>query len=103
MLPDRVSNPGPLTYKSDPLPIVLRGPARKEKRKYVIRPDNETSYSDTSEWKSFGAYLVKHYLHVSIWYTPDRRSVSVSQGVIVLRETQACFIQLNTFIYVNLR
>ena len=28
MLPDRVSNPGPLTYKSGALPIALRGPAR---------------------------------------------------------------------------
>ena len=27
MLPDRVSNPGPLTYESGALPIVLRGPA----------------------------------------------------------------------------
>ena len=27
MLPDRVSNPGPLTYESGDLPIVLRGPA----------------------------------------------------------------------------
>ena len=27
MLPDRVSNPGPLTYQSDALPITLRGPA----------------------------------------------------------------------------
>ena len=29
MLPDRVSNPGPLTYESSALPIALRGPARK--------------------------------------------------------------------------
>ena len=29
MLPDRVSNPGPLTYGSDALPIALRGPAKK--------------------------------------------------------------------------
>ena len=28
MLPDRVSNPGPLTYESDALPTALRGPAR---------------------------------------------------------------------------
>ena len=28
MLPDRVSNPGPLTYESDALPIALRGPAQ---------------------------------------------------------------------------
>ena len=27
MLPNRVSNPGPLTYESDALPIALRGPA----------------------------------------------------------------------------
>ena len=27
MLPGRVSNPGPLTYESDALPIALRGPA----------------------------------------------------------------------------
>ena len=29
MLPDRVSNPGPLTYESGVLPIALRGPAVK--------------------------------------------------------------------------
>ena len=28
MLPDRVSNPGPLTYESGALLIALRGPAR---------------------------------------------------------------------------
>ena len=33
MLPDRVSNPGPLTYESGALPIALRGPARKYKNK----------------------------------------------------------------------
>ena len=27
MMPDRVSNPGPLTYESGVLPIALRGPA----------------------------------------------------------------------------
>ena len=27
MWPDRVSNPGPLTYESGALPIALRGPA----------------------------------------------------------------------------
>ena len=29
MLPDRVSNPGPLTYESGALPIALRGSAFK--------------------------------------------------------------------------
>ena len=31
MLPDRVSNPGPLTYESGALPIAPRGPAAKLK------------------------------------------------------------------------
>ena len=31
MLPDRVSNPGPLTYESDALSIALRGPASLDK------------------------------------------------------------------------
>ena len=31
MLPDRVSNPGPLTYESGALPIALRGPAYRLK------------------------------------------------------------------------
>ena len=31
MLPDRVSNPGPLTYESGALPIALRGPAHRGK------------------------------------------------------------------------
>ena len=31
MLPDRVSNPGPLTYESGALPIAIRGPAYPEK------------------------------------------------------------------------
>ena len=33
MLPDRVSNPGPLTHESGALPIVLRGPAFPDESK----------------------------------------------------------------------
>ena len=36
MLPDRVSNPGPLTYESGALPIALRGPASTDSRKAVV-------------------------------------------------------------------
>ena len=46
MLPDGVSNPGPLIYESGALLIALRGPARKEKRKYVARPGIEPGPSD---------------------------------------------------------
>ena len=37
MLPDRVSNPGPLTYESGALPIALRGPARTDVRTYSLQ------------------------------------------------------------------
>ena len=33
MLPDRVSNPGPLTYESGALPIALRGTAERERER----------------------------------------------------------------------
>ena len=33
MLPDRVYNPGPLTYESGALPIALRGPALPNTRR----------------------------------------------------------------------
>ena len=35
MLPDRVSNPGPLTYESGALPIALRGPARNYEKQHT--------------------------------------------------------------------
>ena len=37
MLPDRVSNPGPLTYESGALPIALRGLARKGKTRIIAK------------------------------------------------------------------
>ena len=37
MLPDRVSNPGPLTYESGALPIALRGPAKV----HLPRPEQQ--------------------------------------------------------------
>ena len=36
MLPDRVSNPGPLTYESGALPIALRGPAPPDNKQIII-------------------------------------------------------------------
>ena len=38
MLPDRVSNPGPLTYESGALPIALRGPAGWTELCWVVLP-----------------------------------------------------------------
>ena len=36
MLPDRVSNAGPLTYESGALPIALRGPALFSEKPSVL-------------------------------------------------------------------
>ena len=53
MLPDRVSNPGPLTYESGALPIALRGPRCRGEKGVgcvcvcvwgVINTRNSTSY-----------------------------------------------------------
>ena len=38
MLPDRVSNPGPLTYESDALPVALRGPASGKVHEDMFKP-----------------------------------------------------------------
>ena len=46
MLPDRVSNPGPLTYESGALPIALRGPA-------AIRVKAGYNWTSFSEEKAF--------------------------------------------------
>ena len=35
MLPDRVSNPGPLTYESGALPIALRSPAKNNLNNFI--------------------------------------------------------------------
>ena len=42
MWPDRVSNPGPLTYESGDLPTALRGPAVRDKSMVCapVRRDN---------------------------------------------------------------
>ena len=49
MLPDRVLNPGPLTYESGALPIALRGPAGCEdalKGKTLLSTDNKFFKND---------------------------------------------------------
>ena len=51
MLPDRVSNPGPLTYESGALPIALRGPAHRAVtgRYYLYKPKHIGNYMTGSQ------------------------------------------------------
>ena len=57
MWPDRVSNPGPLTYESGALPTALRGPAyysEKQTGRYIVQmAEKEEMYPDTKLVKTF--------------------------------------------------
>ena len=57
MLPDRVSNPGPLTYESGALPIALRGPAIK--------------HGDTTSKIKHGDTTSKSICHYAVMYLLD--------------------------------
>ena len=59
MLPDQVSNPGPLTYESGALPIALRGPAnvlRNSVKSHLnMNPEQSSEFQDPSS---------SNYLHI---------------------------------------
>ena len=65
MLPDRVSNPGPLTYESGALPIALRGPARVWKCKLSVMflstwsPFANSLIAACVKWRATGGRLFK--------------------------------------------
>ena len=58
MLPDRVSNPGPLTYVAGALPIAIRGPAKTK---------SSTSKLSASLWLTLTTFLV--FIRSSLIYS----------------------------------
>ena len=60
MLPDRVSNPGPLTYESDALPIALRGPAPVLERPTYLDCSRARAYCACSRcgWGLFAHFFL---------------------------------------------
>ena len=74
MLPDRVSNPGPLTYESGALPIALRGPAN-----YCKLPINgNTMTTETRPMEELPKYnIVKNNSFISICY--ERNSLFIQK------------------------
>ena len=50
MLPDRVSNPGPLTYESGALPIALRGPAGSPDKTSTNNKNKTHTKSKAGSW-----------------------------------------------------
>ena len=67
MLPDRVSNPGPLTYESGALPIALRGPAKEITLTAIL---DLTTFSDSHNLLKEGliVLLSKFYGHYALIY-----------------------------------
>ena len=57
MLPDRVSNPGPLIYESDALPIALRGPASFFESRNYIQNEKHGPYFEVSAIKASSVTL----------------------------------------------
>ena len=54
MLPDRVSNPGPLTYESGALPIALRGPAKRS----IISIESSSTVYDSRTSQLFVMFCI---------------------------------------------
>ena len=62
MLPDRVSNPGPLTYESGALPIALRGPKNNQPTNFkVIIPPTIFNWT----WYEVQTQAVGYYYKVA--------------------------------------
>ena len=57
MLPDRVSNPGPLTYESVALPIALRGPACVNGTSFTVRKISPRAGLEPGTARSVGQRL----------------------------------------------
>ena len=69
MLPDRVSNPGPLTYESGALPTALRGPALT----HCVQVDSSIVICFTSQsvTRDVGSILSLFFY----FYAPRRESI----------------------------
>ena len=61
MLPDRVSNPGPLTYESGALPIALRGPAHTTGLYTLCHTPSECVPGINRDWLIETPYLSVKY------------------------------------------
>ena len=83
MLPDRVSNPGPLTYETGALPIALRDPNKRVYSKIV--------------------YSISLFSAASRSYVKENVHVEAPDGTILTRRTEEelklfCFIIKDTIV-----
>ena len=66
MLPDRVSNPGPLTYESGALPVALHSPAAPFGGNYHIMKQNFSIYR-TVMVIDFGVSSFRNFTVSTFW------------------------------------
>ena len=64
MLPDRVSNPGPLTYESGALPIALRGPAAFVVTFLLVDMDISFSFLKVRFYIIFPPFCRRYLVHI---------------------------------------
>ena len=87
MLPDWVSNPGPLTYESGAIPIALRGPASsKEPTAYLssglgFEPHQRPLYSMVTQLRNM---LQKTYLPIENSHLPKKYCGSKSSWFTII-------------------
>ena len=63
MLPDRVSNPGPLTYESGALPIALHSPARNHLDLLVLQFIKNTELNEFRMNYRFEKNTLLHFMN----------------------------------------
>ena len=87
MLPDRVSNPGPLTYESGALPIALRGPALHIRQTYCLKTLFQVCRS------SLTPYLQSFYIFIQLNKLQLAGLFSVNS-----RYLKHCYLKVSSYI-----
>ena len=75
MLPDRVSNPGPLTYESGALPIALRGLANIKDWTGMDCASSTRTAEDRTRWKGIVVKSVVPNNLTRSWDRPSQHTV----------------------------
>ena len=84
MLPDRVLNPGPLTYESGALPIAPRGPLSLPRKSVVRLTDRPDMTSDAYRGRkttiqqqqlSYNELNTSSLLRIGVWYVKTGKRI----------------------------
>ena len=84
MLPDRVSNPGPLTYESGALPIALRGPVvilKKILYSFTKMPNKSINQLGTQHSVGIKSASFRHITPNQRWLNSDPKMQTVGKIV----------------------